>query len=218
VERLWPRTRDQQIGYHLDRNDTPDFTQGQPGRIDLAHFLIEKMFLKGDLDRHRRNKIIELGAGSADISGPYSNGLDMRGDIRISPQDVLAIDVVPQSAVSIPARFPDVEVRIGAVEDMEPEACDLLIMCEFLEHVDDPVKIVQDWLPKARWAVIGHPLNEPNPPYETGHIWSYTLEDWQNWFAMGGHHIWERLLFPMGYYDNMVLGHSCRMDQPPFAP
>jgi hypothetical protein len=24
-------------------------------------------------------------------------------------------------------------------------------------------------------------------------------------------------LFPMGYWDNMVMGHSCRNDQPPLV-
>jgi hypothetical protein len=34
------------IDYHLKRNDTPNFTDGQPGRVDLAHFLIEKILVK----------------------------------------------------------------------------------------------------------------------------------------------------------------------------
>lgn len=217
MNRLWPRTQQEQVEYHLRRNDTPDFTQGQPGRIDLAHFLIEKIFAKGDLDRTQPTTIVELGCGSADISGPYSKTAIMRGGLTIHPARVIGIDVVPQSAISVPARFPKVEVIIGEVEKMQPIECDLLIMCEFLEHVDDPIKIVTDWLPLAKWAIIGHPINEPDPPYETGHIWSYAIEDWEAWFEMGGHHRWERILFPMGYYDTMVIGHSCRKDQPPFA-
>lgn len=213
MERLWPRTRQQQLSYHLDRNDAPEFDKGQPGRIDLARFLVDKI-LKKDLTR-RPLKFIELGCGAGDITGPYADGHYADDEGRI---EVHGYDVVPVAQETCARRWPEMQFHLGPVEETEPQECDLLVMCEFLEHVDDPIQIVKDWLPKAKWAIIGHPLNEPNPPYETGHIWSYTLEDWNNWFAMGGHHVWERLLFPMGFYENMVLGHSCRMDQPPFAP
>lgn len=205
MQRLWPRTREQQIDYHLKRNDAPEFDQGQPGRIDLARFLVDKI-LKKDLTR-RPLKFIELGCGAGDITGPY-----VSADIEVH-----GYDVVPVAKEKCEARWPGFNFHLGPVEEAEPQECDLLVMCEFLEHVDDPFTIVHNWLPLAKWAIIGHPLDEPNPPYETGHIWSYTLQDWRNWFEMGNHHPWERFLFPMGYYDNMVLGHSCRKDQPPFA-
>lgn len=199
MERLWTRTRDQQIGYHLDRNDAPEFDKGQPGRIDLARFLVDKI-LKKDLPE-RPLKFIELGCGAGDITGPYSNGQGI---------EVHGYDVVPVAAQTCARRWPTMEFHLGPVEEAEPQDCDLLVMCEFLEHVDDPLKIVSDWLPRARWAIIGHPLDEPNPPFETGHLWSYTLADWQHWFELGDHHVWERFLFPMGHWDNMVIGHSAR--------
>jgi Methyltransferase domain len=204
MHRLWGRSRQEQIDYHLRRNDAPEFDQQQPGRIDLARFLIDKI-LKKDLTR-RPLRFIELGCGAGDITGPYSGEIEVHG-----------YDVVPVAQEKCATRWPEMKFHLGAVEDAEPQDCDLLVMCEFLEHVDDPIKIVTDWLPRAKWAIIGHPLNEPDPPYETGHIWSYTQEDWYHWFEIGGHHVWERLNFPMGYWDTMVIGHSCRMDQPPFA-
>lgn len=204
MERLWPRSRQEQIDYHLRRNDAPEFDKGQPGRIDLARFFVDKI-LKKDLTR-RPLKFIELGCGAGDITGPYSNDIEVHG-----------YDVVPVARETCNRRWPNMQFHLGPVEEAEPQECDLLVMCEFLEHVDDPISIVQKWLPLAKWAIIGHPLNEPNPPYETGHIWSYTRRDWHNWFDMANHHVWERIEFPMGYYEAMVLGHSCRKDQPPFS-
>lgn len=238
MNRLWPRTQQEQIDYHLRRNDTPDFTQGQPGRIDLAKFLIEKIFAK-DLPRTthggRPRRIVELGCGSGDISGPYSFERFVIPEPERLPTDhlgrheittvaeildaceVIGIDVVPQAAISVKERFPLMDIRIAQVEDVEPIECDILVMTEFLEHVHDPWSIVKAWMPKAHFAIIGHPLDEPNPPYETGHIWSYNLADWNAWFEATGHHVWERFLFPMGYYDNMVMGHGSRKDMPPWA-
>lgn len=217
MNRLWPRTQQEQIDYHLRRNDTPNFSEGQPGRIDLARFLVDKI-LKKDLTT-RPLKFVELGCGSGDITGPYSITIrDGRGGPPISRGiEVFGYDVVPQAAISVGERFPDMHIAIGPVEEVEPFECDLLVMCEFLEHVNDPWSIVRAWMPLAKWAIIGHPLDEPNPPYETGHIWSYNLADWNAWFEDTGHHVWERFLFPMGYYDNMVIGHGSRKDLPPFS-
>ena len=227
MRRLWPRTRDEQIEYHLKRNDAPEFDKQQPGRVDLARFLVDKI-LKKDLTR-RPLTFIELGCGAGDITGPYASEswaeattfgdmlANQRTQLRVPEIEVHGYDVVPIAQEVCATRWPLMQFHLGRVEDAIPIECDLLVMCEFLEHVDDPISIVKEWLPLAKWAIIGHPLNEPSPPYETGHIWSYTREDWYAWFEMGGHHVWERFEFPMGYYDPMVMGHSCRIDQPPFA-
>lgn len=228
MRRIGQRTEREALDYHLRRNDTPNFTVGQPGRIDLAHFLIEKI-LKKDLTR-RPLRFIELGCGSGDVTGPYATTSKMVDVTTYGDRDpvyapvvgstmeieVIGIDVVP-AAVRARDRFPAMDIIISPVEELQPMECDLLVMTEFLEHVIDPEKIVRDWLPLAKWAIIGHPLDEPDPPYEAGHNWSYTLQDWHRWFELGGHHVWERFLFPMGYWDNMVMGHSCRNDQPPLV-
>lgn len=205
-----------QLAYHLGRNDAPEFDVGQPGRIDLARFFIEKMLLK-DLTR-RPLRIVELGCGSGDVTGPYAgNGKEgpvymfPRGTIDCKDIEVIGIDVVPVAAEKIGRRFPYMTSIVSPVEMLAPIDCDLLVMTEFLEHVTDPVKITSDWMPHARMALIGHPLDEPDPGYEHGHSWSYDDEDWLDWFRNNGFNVWERMHFPMGYWDRMVMGHGSNM-------
>lgn len=187
------RSREFQLGYHLKRNDAPEFDQGQPGRIDLARFLIEKILLK-DL-RRRPLRIVELGCGAGDVSGPFSLNdmmyVSPRGAIDTYGIEVVGIDVVPIAKEKCAARWPDMKFILSAVEDVEPMDCDILVMTEFLEHVADPISIASRWMSRAKWAVVGHPLNEPDPPYEHGHAWSYTMEDFHRWFSFGPMPIWE---------------------------
>jgi hypothetical protein len=204
MQRLWARDREEQIAYHLRDGRAPEFDKGQPGRIDLARFLVDKI-LKKELTE-RPLTFVELGCGAGDITGPYSDTIN-----------VIGYDVTPAAQEACNRRWPDMTFHLKPVEEVEPYECDLLVLCEVLEHLDDPVSLVRAWLPKARWVIIGHPLNEPNPPFEHGHIWSYTREDWYDWFRMGGHYPWERLEFSMGVYDTMVIGHGCRTDQPAYT-
>lgn len=202
MKRLWPRTYEEQIEYHLKDGRAPEFETHQPGRIDLARFLVDKI-LKKDLTE-RPLRFVELGCGAGDITGPYAKA----GEI-----EVIGYDLTPAAQEACNRRYPDMDFRLQPVEEVEAMDSDILVLCEFLEHVDDPMRIVKAWLPRARWAIIGHPLYEPDPPYETGHIWTYTREDWYYWFHIGGHVVMERFEFPMGQYDTMVLGHSGRRDQ-----
>lgn len=207
------RTREFQHSYHLGRNDAPEFDQGQPGRIDLARFLIEKILVK-DL-RRRPLRIVELGCGAGDVTGPYSkrelyNG--PRGEILTTGIEVIGVDVVPVAKEKCNRRWPDMNFVLSPVEELEPVDCDILVMTEFLEHLADPIAVAERWMPHARWAVIGHPLNEPDPPYEHGHAWSYDMDDLHAWFAFGEMPIWEIFRFRMGYYDEMVMAHGGHLE------
>lgn len=193
------RTREEQLQYHLDDGRAPEFTISQPGRIETARYLVQKI-----LDEIGNDKvIIELGCGAGDISGHFSGA-----------NSVIGFDITPAAQEACNRRWPDMDFRLAAVETVEPIECDILVMTEFLEHVDAPVPIVQKWMPLAGWSVIGHPLDEPDPPYEPGHIWSYTREDWKRWFPLGGHRTHEEFRFPMGPWDAMILGHGQRVLNP----
>jgi SAM-dependent methyltransferase len=203
------RTREFQVGYHLKRNDAPEFDQGQPGRVDLARFLIEKILVKDLLRRPLR--IVELGCGAGDVSGPFSKHGSLyttRGEIPLDGIEVVGIDVVPVAKEKCNARWPDMEFILADVQDVEPIDTDILVMTEFLEHLADPLAVARAWMPRTKWAVIGHPLNEPDPPYEHGHSWSYDMDDFLGWFALTPMPIWEVFRFPMGYYPEMVMGHG----------
>jgi SAM-dependent methyltransferase len=219
MERLWPRTQQEQLDYHLKRNDAPEFDVGQPGRIDLARLFIEKIMRKDlrpgiRVEPEPALRFVELGCGAGDVTGPFSQPgwwpYIGGGGYSTHNIEVVGIDVVPIAAQKIGERYPNMTAIVSPVEELEPMDCDLLVMTEFLEHVHDPVALTAKWMPHAKWALIGHPLNEPNPPYETGHIWSYTKDDWAAWFLNNGFHIWERILFPMGYWEDMVMGHGSR--------
>lgn len=226
------RTFEEQVQYHLDDGRAPEFIDTQTGRVQLARFLIDKILAK-DLPQ-RPLQFVELGCGAGDITGPYSlarpkivnelpltwraerpsdRELDML--VRVDDQiSVFGVDVTPMAKVACARRWPAMEFHLGPVEEVEPRECDLLVMTEFLEHVADPEAIVRAWLPKAKWAIIGHPLDEPDPPIEPGHIWSYTRDDWRRWFKLGGHQIWEEFRFPMSGWDAAILGHSSRVLKP----
>ena len=185
----------QQIDYHLADGRAPWFIETQTGRIELARFLIDKIIREHE--GYPRLKVVELGCGAGDISGPLNKD-----------HNVIGFDVTAAAEEACRERWPRMAFRRQPVEDVAPFESDILVMTEFLEHVIDPVSIVKSWLPLARWAVIGHPLHEPDPPIEPGHIWSYTRTDWRHWFELGDHQWWEEFRFPLGVYDEMILGHS----------
>lgn len=199
-----------QVQYHRNRGDAPWFDVAQPGRIDLTRMFIEKILMA---DPGRPFRIVELGCGAGDVSGPYS-GEEVyrypRGIIDCAPIEVVGIDVTAGAKEAVARRFTQMRFIDSPVESLEPIDCDLLVMTEFLEHVADPVAIARSWMGQARWALIGHPLDEPDPGYEHGHAWSYTEEDWVDWFHRVDFHIWEKVVYPMGHWERMILGHGSR--------
>lgn len=193
------RTFAEQIEYHLEDGRAPVFEVSQPGRVETARYLIRKI-----LDEIGEGRtIVELGCGAGDVSGPFA-----------SKNTVHGYDITAAAKVACNERFPQMIFTLAAVEHIDPIECDILVMTEFLEHVDNPVAIIQKWMPLAGWSIIGHPLDEPDPPFEPGHIWSYTREDFQRWFPLGGHRMHEEFRFPMGPWDAMILGHGQRKVKP----
>jgi trans-aconitate methyltransferase len=148
----------------------------------------------------RSGQIIELGCGSGDISGFFSDSYD-----------VLGVDVVLAARDACAKRWPNMEFRLRSIESIPPRECDVLILTEILEHLAEPLKIVETWLPLAKTAVIGHPLCPPDKEVERGHCWSYDYNDWTNWFKVGGHERVWTCMFPMTAYEEMVLGWSRRV-------
>jgi hypothetical protein len=181
------------IAYNLRDGGTQAtvFADSQSARVERARNFVAR--LAGYVGTAR---IIELGCSAGDISGPFAE-----------QHSVLGVDVTPRAAELARERWPAMEVRLAKAEDLVPEPCDILVLCEFLEHITDPFVLVAAWLPLARYAVIGHPLNDPG--IEPGHIWSYTLDDYFGWLDAGGHRRIETHLFS-GPFPEMVMGISER--------
>jgi len=197
------RTFESQMEYHLADGRSPHFDVGQPDRIKLARVLLNRSITRLETPGQAL-KIVELGCGAGDVTGPWAG-----------THDVIGIDVVPQSQIECNTRWPDMTFMLRPVEEVCPIECDILVMTEFLEHVSDPVTITREWMRLAKEAIIGHPLDEPDPPFEGGHFWSYDLEDFDAWFTANGYTIVEKFIFPMGPWPRMVIGNGGRL--PPAA-
>lgn len=178
------------VEVHLRRNDAPIFEQTQPWRVALARGVVWRILDEVPLPA----QIWELGCGSADISGAFSNTHAVHG-----------VDVVPIAQRICGMRWPNLDFHLAKIEDIKPQDADILILTEVLEHLTDPTRVIMDWMPRAKWSVISHPLVLSGPDDEEGHRWSYDLGDFERWFSMSGHDLLETFTFRHPY-PNMVLG------------
>jgi hypothetical protein len=192
VRRIREWTKDQIITYNLRDGGTAVsiFEDTQRDRVHKARDIISTIMARSP---GKRMEIIEPGCSAGDISGPFS--ID---------HTVLGFDVVPAAVAATRARYPAMMVMECVAEDQVPTSCDILVLCEFLEHIDDPVAFVKAWTPLARYVVISHPLVRDGVDPEEGHIWAYYPEDFEAWFPLGGHKMVEAWTFQMGY--EMAIG------------
>jgi len=89
---------------------------------------------------------------------------------------------------------------------MKPEACDILITTEYLEHIDDPLGFVKRWMSQAKYCVLSSPVAGDRGAFkEGGHIWSFDFIDFAKFFDVGGQEVIHSVEFRMAVYD-MFLG------------
>jgi hypothetical protein len=143
-------------------------------------------------------RIVELGCGTLDISGPFS-----------TQHVVYGVECNPEAARIASERWPHAHVNVIS---LQPEACDVLVLCEFLEHIPDPCELVKAWLPLAKQVVISHPLNGDLTGDLSGgeHQWSFNEGDFANWFWLGGHELVGYEVFTMSDYQ-IILGRGRRV-------
>lgn len=199
MKRISTLTDQQIIDYNLRDGGTAYavFEDTQPDRVRRARGHIDTILARPDVVDLGPMMIVELGCGAGDITGPFS-------DRHI----VMGFDITPAAVRVARERYPRMTVVESRVETLAPTACDILVMTEFLEHVPDPGELVDRWFPKAKYVVVGHPLNDPGDR-EIGHLWSYDLRDFRGWFLRGGHVLLEHEVFSEGFPE-MVLGHGIR--------
>jgi hypothetical protein len=164
-------------------------------RIKYAREAVKKLLLmlKNEYvsTAHTMKTVVELGANSCDISGPISMG-----------HFVHVWEISPRCIEFIARTFPHVEIHAEDLEEATPIKCDLLILCEVLEHLTDPNELVKKWLPNARYALISSPLEGDLTGDLSGgeHVWSFVDDDFQHFVKIGGHETIQQLQFPMGRY------------------
>jgi hypothetical protein len=188
---------EQIIDYNLRDGGTAVtiFAEAQTDRVERA-----KRYIDSILDGYTAPAIIvEPGCSAGDISGPYAE-----------KNFVYGCDVVPAAVAATRARYPRMNVEQSTAEAWPPRPCDILVLCEFLEHIVDPVDFVRAWLPLAKHVVIGHPLVGGGWDPEVGHLWAYDEDDFRAWFPLGGHVLDDWQTFPMGPYQ-MVMGRGRRL-------
>ena len=198
MRRISEMTPEQVIEYNLRDGGqaVAIFEDTQAERVRHARQLIADIIGR---DPRHRYRIVELGCGAGDISGPFSH-----------IHDVIGVDITPGAVGKAQERFPSMRAIEGHAELMPVEACDIIVLTEFLEHIHAPVTLVGAWLPYAKYAVIGHPLNDPGG-LEPGHIWSYTEDDFAFWHGVGGHKAIRTERFPMPPFPGMIIGSSERV-------
>lgn len=194
MKRLSAMTQEEILAYNLrgDGNEFTIFADSQPARVEKARALVASLLPPAPAT------IVELGCSAGDICGWFSED-----------HDVMGIDAVPGAIKAAEERYPRMFARLDVVETVEPVRCDVLILCEFLEHIVDPIGLVERWGPLAHSMVVGHPLFD-EPGIEPGHLWSYDTEDFDHWFEIAGMTVTEAFTFSMGPFPRMIIGAGRR--------
>lgn len=202
MQSMKPRTSTEGFEFHKNipvRVYSEDVIQRD--RIERARTFVRSAINMG---RVPKPVIVELGCGTADISGSfYKEGL------------VIGIDASESALETAKQRFSSMVTLNEDITKAPANECDVLILCEVLEHLEDPFSLVKKHLPHADYAVISHPLNEAlDSNIAAGeHQWSYNEEDFDNWFKLGGHTLIEKQIFQMGLYT-MIIGVGKRNANP----
>ena len=168
------------------------FADTQTDRVDRTKTVIQHII---DTEFDGRKVVInEPGCSAGDISGPFAQ----------QGHYVWGCDVSPAAYEATKQRYPAMDVQQIVVQDIEPKTCDILVMCEFLEHIDSPLEFVKSWSEYAECMVISHPVMEDAKDPEEGHVWSYYPNDIVNWFVEADMYCHDLQRWPMGFYP-MVL-------------
>jgi predicted RNA methylase len=144
--------------------------------------------------------LVELGCGTADICGPFAQAETVYGfDCHAGALEVAS------------RRFPRGIFALCDIEAIRTFECDILVLCETLEHLVNPRKMVDSWLPLSEYVIISHPVDEPFGSGISGgdHRWSFSFEDFENWFEPT-HQLREWGWFQMGAY-RIILGWGKRI-------
>lgn len=152
-------------------------------------------------------KIIELGCGSGDVCGPLS----WQFSNELWRMCVIGVDCNEACLREAEKRYPQLMLRLSSIQPHLIDEYEMVILCEVLEHLQNPLDVAAGALSKARLSVISHPLDEPyGSQLSAGdHCWSFSMQDHEDFFKVGGHKIDFTEVFQMGMYK-IVLSRGHR--------
>lgn len=142
--------------------------------------------IQGQAPAHICKRVIELGCAMSDIAGPRSWG-----------NKVVGYEANATAILKGKARYPYVDFREEDLQTAKVEECDVLILCEILEHIENPFQLCERWLPKAKYALVSVPIGASNGSAGE-HLWSFSLMDWKDFFTKGKHIILVESDFNLG--------------------
>jgi hypothetical protein len=210
--RLKPRSATETYDFHSHPEVAPRSYIGtiQESRIKMARKLVARALNEMNLTPvHVRRTIVEPGCGMADIGGWFSWG-----------HNVVGFEAHVPTAIQVARKFPWMIVRAEDFQTIEPMECDVLVLCEILEHIEDPTGLCEKWFPHAKYAVISSPVQADRDQDWSagGHMWSFDPEDFPNFFEVGGHEVLDHTDFEMGPYAMKLLLGRRKSDTPAVPP
>jgi 2-polyprenyl-3-methyl-5-hydroxy-6-metoxy-1,4-benzoquinol methylase len=122
--------------------------------------------------------VVEFGCAALDLSGSFS-----------SVADVYGIDCNPRYESVVRERHPDCNFILGDVGTFTPRKVDIIVLCEILEHLADPMGFTKRMFPMARYAIISHPINEKRKEGYFQHCWAFDEGDFDGWFSANNYRV-----------------------------
>ena len=202
--RIRDRSAEESADFHRLNLPSPQFVKtGQRDRILLSRQLVDQAVNELRATGQKHISIIEPGCGRADISGPFSAECDVTG-----------YEVSAPAAEGAKQDWPNITIDDRDAQTAKPEKCDILVITEFLEHIEDPTRFVERWMPLAKYCVLSSPVAGDRGKFkESGHLWSFDRDDIDGFFRKGQHEIVHGVEFRMAVYQ-MFLGLGRRIGLP----
>lgn len=78
------------------------------------------------------------------------------------------------------------QVDLADIVQGEPEWADLVVVTEFLEHLEDPHKMVARIAANTRWVVASSPADETDASHDAVHAWAWDRDGYAAMFDAAG--------------------------------
>jgi 2-polyprenyl-3-methyl-5-hydroxy-6-metoxy-1,4-benzoquinol methylase len=140
---------------YFERFDTPKYRNNNPvQRVLIRRFVarLHELFIEACPVA----SVLEVGVGEGFISGYLSEKFPA---VKFTGVDLSAADAARASQ-----KFPRLDARVGSAYDLSalPGGYDLVVCCEVLEHLDDPLRAVDEMLKHRPRRLL---LSVPHEPF-----------------------------------------------------